>query len=393
MFDRITEPSADALHAVMAKYRADPRQHKVDLGVGVYRDETGHSPVMRAVKEAEAALLRDEDSKAYQALHGDDLFLEAMTGLVFGADHPAVREGRIAAIQGTGGTGSLRIALDLARAANPAARVHLGLPTWPNHLSLTDAAGLELVTHVYFDIPSQTIEMASVEQAAASAGEGDLFILHGPCHNPTGADLSAARRAGLLSALTAGGAIPLMDVAYYGLGDGLERDLGIVRDLAAKAERAFIAVACSKSFGLYRERTGILFVLCASAEERRRVQGQAERISRTLVSMPPAHGAGAVARILTDPRLRRMWEEELEQMRQRMLGLRAALAALANEAPILRGIESQKGIFRMLPLTPEQIEALGRDHAIHMAPSGRINVAGLKRGDAPRLAAALAAAG
>lgn len=391
MFDRITEPSADALHGVMARYRADTRPHRIDLGVGVYRDETGHSPVMRAVKQAEADLVEREDSKAYQALHGDDRFLEAMTELVFGTDHPAVRDGRVAAIQGTGGTGSLRIALDLARLAERQARVHVGLPTWPNHLSLADAAELELVTHRYFDIPAQRIEWEEVEAAAGSTRPGDIFVLHGPCHNPTGADLSREQRAGLLATLMRQGAVPLMDVAYYGLGEGLEADLAIVRDVAANAERALIAVACSKSFGLYRERTGILFVVCAGAAERARVQGQVERISRTLVSMPPAHGAGTVARILTDPRLRAMWETELEEMRRRMLSLRAELAALSNEAPILAGIDRQKGIFRMLPLTPDQAEALGRDHAIHMAPSGRINIAGLKRGDARLLAGALAA--
>ena len=391
MFSRINEPPADALHGVMAKYRADPRADKLDLGVGVYRDATGVSPVMRAVKQAEAELLREEPTKAYQALHGDERFIAAMTELVFGADHPAVRQERIAAIQGTGGTGSLRIALDLARIANLEARVHVGLPTWPNHLSLVQAAGLELAPHPYFDAASQKVDLDAIQGAAASAAAGDLFVLHGPCHNPTGADLSRDERAQLLDMLVQRGAVPLIDVAYYGLGDGLDADLQIVRDLAAKAERAFIAVACSKSFGLYRERTGVLFVLCSDAAERGRVHGEIARISRTLVSMPPAHGAGTVARILLDAGLRKLWSEELAEMRERMLGLRAELAALSNEAPILRGIEHQRGIFRMLPLTPEQTEALGRNHAIHMAPSGRINIAGLKRGDAGRLAAALAA--
>jgi len=393
MFSRITEPPADALHGVMAKFRADPRPDKIDLGVGVYRDETGVSPVMRAVKRAEAELLREEPSKAYQALHGDEHFIAAMTELVFGADHPAVKVGRIAAIQGTGGTGSLRIALDLARAANPEVRVHVGLPTWPNHLSLVQAAGLELGPHRYFDSATQTVDEDAIHGAAASAAAGDLFVFHGPCHNPTGADLSPEARARLLDTLSRRGAVPLIDVAYYGLGDGLEADLQIVRDLAASAERAFIAVACSKSFGLYRERTGVLFVLCADAAERSRIHGEIARISRTLVSMPPAHGAGTVARILLDAGFRKLWSDELVEMRERMLGLRAELAALSDKAPLLRGIERQRGIFRMLPLTPEQTEALGRDHAIHMAPSGRINIAGLKRGDAVRLADALSALG
>ncbi|MBA3677621.1 MAG: aspartate/tyrosine/aromatic aminotransferase [Sphingosinicella sp.] len=389
MFDQIQQPPSDALHGVMEKLRADSRPYKVDLGVGVYRDASGHSPVMRAVKEAEAILIEREDSKAYQSLHGDEVFLEAMTELVFGRDHPAVRTGRIAGIQGTGGTGALRVALDLARLARPDAKVHIGLPTWPNHLSLAEAVGLQIVTHPYFDPVSQAVDKEAVQQAAAATGEGDLFVLHGPCHNPTGADLSAGDRIGLLHSLMAKGAVPLVDLAYYGLGDGLEADLRIVRDLAERAERAFIAVACSKSFGLYRERTGILFVLCANRRERDHVHGQMARISRTLVSMPPAHGAGTVAHILADARLRSLWEAELEEMRQRILGLRGELAALANQAPMLRGVGKQKGIFRMLPISADQAMTIGRDHAIHLAPSGRINIAGLKLGDAKRLAEAL----
>jgi len=389
LFDRFPEPVADPLHAVMARCRADPRAEKMDLGVGVYRDDGGVSPIMRAVREAEIWLAGHGDTKAYQALAGDHDFIDAMTSLVLGNAHPAVQEGRIAAIQGTGGTGSLRIAMDLARIAEPGARLLLGLPSWPNHAALAAAARLELVTHTYFDVATQVIDYEAILEAARGARAGDLFVFHGPCHNPTGADLNRDQRLELLSILTARGAVPLIDAAYYGLGDGLEADLEVLRETAAAVPRAFIAVACSKSFGLYRERTGVLLAICADAGERARVQGQMEKTSRTLVSMPPAHGAAIVARILTEPSLRASWEEELAGMRQRIIGLRAELAALSNEAPILAGIDRQRGIFRMLPLTPEQTESLGCDHGIHMAQSGRINIAGLKRGDAPRLAAAL----
>ena len=391
MFDRFPEPVADALHAVMARFRADPRPHKIDLGVGVYRDDSGVSPIMAAVRQAEAALLEQETTKAYQALLGDERFVTAMTSMVFGDDHRAVLEGRIAAVQGTGGTGSLRIAMDLARIANPKARLHLGVPSWPNHAALAAAASLELVTHTYVDVARQTLEFDAIEAAARGAGEGDLFLLHGPCHNPTGADLSREQRGRILAILMERRAVPLIDAAYYGLGDGLEEDLATLREAATAVPRAFIAVACSKSFGLYRERTGVIFAVCASAEERARVQGQLEKTSRTLVSMPPAHGAATVALILTVPRLRDLWMQELAEMRSRMLGLRSELAALSNQVPMLRGIDEQRGIFRMLPLSPDQIDAVGREHAIHMAPSGRINIAGLKGGDAPRLAEALAA--
>lgn len=390
MFDRFPAPAADPLHAVMARCRADERAEKMDLGVGVYRDDSGASPIMQAVREAEAWLAETGDTKAYQALAGDNAFIDAMTDLVLGGMHTAVREDRVAAIQGTGGTGSLRIAMDLAKIAEPGARLLLGVPSWPNHASLAAAAGLELVTHIYLDVATQAIDYEAIKGAARSARGGDLFVLHGSCHNPTGADLTREQRRELMAMLGERGAIPLIDAAYYGLGEGLEVDLDILREAAAAAPRAFIAVACSKSFGLYRERTGILFAICADAGERDRVQGQMEKTSRTLVSMPPAHGAALVARILTEPGLRASWEEELAGMRSRILGLRAELAALSKAAPILAGIDRQRGIFRMLPLTPEQTETLGRDYGIHMAQSGRINLAGLKRGDAPRLARALA---
>lgn len=383
MFDRIPEPAGDALHAVMARYRADPRPDKLDLGVGVYRDESGVSPIMHAVRAAERALAEEGDTKAYQALAGDHAFIQAMTELIFGPAHA----GRIAAIQGTGGTGSLRIGLDLARIAMPGARLHLGLPSWPNHEALARATGMAMVPHRYFDPVSQSIDLIAIEGAARGTKAGDLFLLHGPCHNPTGADLPLEFRAHLLGLLETRGAVPLIDAAYYGLGDGLEPDLATLRDDLARIPRAFLAVACSKSFGLYRDRTGILFALATGPAERDRVQGQMEKTSRTLVSMPPAHGAAIVALILADPELRRSWEQELAAMRARLLGLRAELAALG--APILAGIAHQRGIFRLTPLGPDQVDRLGREHAIHMAPSGRINLAGLKPGDAPRLAAAL----
>jgi aromatic-amino-acid transaminase len=302
-----------------------------------------------------------------------------------------VRDGRVAAIQGTGGTGSLRIALELAKLATPGTRLHLGLPTWPNHIGLADAAAIERREHCYFDVEEERVDIAAIDTAALGAAEGDLFLLHGPCHNPTGADLTPGQRASIHSILAERGAVPLIDAAYYGLGGGLAADLQLLRDAAAASPRALISVACSKSFGLYRERSGILFAICASSAERDRVQGQLERISRTLVSMPPAHGAATVALVLTNPSLRASWEDELAEMRARMLGLRAELGALANVAPALRGVDGERGIFKLLNVSGAQIEALARIHAIHLAPSGRANLAGLKAGDAPRFAEALAA--
>ncbi|SMF69676.1 aromatic amino acid transaminase [Allosphingosinicella indica] len=386
MFQTIPDPVPDALHGVMAAFRADPRPHKIDLGVGVYRDDSGASPVMAAVKAAEARLVADQDSKAYQALKGDEAFVAGLGALALGVPLPP----RAAAIQGSGGTGCLRLALELAKAANPEVRLHLGLPSWPNHANLAAATGIALVTHRYFDVEAQRIDREAVRAAAEGTRAGDLFLFHGLCHNPTGSDLDDSDRAGLLAILRENGAVPLVDVAYYGLGDGLEADLAFVRTVAAEP-RALISVACSKAFGLYRERTGLLIAVAESEAEAARVQGRLETISRTLVSMPPAHGAAVVVDILVDSALRKDWMVELEEMRARIFGLRGELEALSNVAPMLAGISRQRGIFRMLPLSPDQIAALARDHAIHMAPSGRINIAGLKAGDAARLAEALAA--
>lgn len=386
MFQTIPDPVPDALHGVMAAFRADPRPHKIDLGVGVYRDDSGASPVMAAVNAAEARLVARQDSKAYQALKGDEAFVDALGALALGGPPPP----RAAAIQGTGGTGCLRLALELAKAANPEVRLHLGLPSWPNHANLAAAAGIELITHRYFDAAGQQIDIAAIRAAAEATRAGDLFLFHGPCHNPTGADLDESERADLLAILRENGAVPLVDAAYFGLGDGLDADLAFVRSVAAEP-RALISVACSKAFGLYRERTGLLIAVTESGAEAARVQGRLETISRTMVSMPPAHGAAVVADILADPALRADWVKELDKMRARITGLRAELEALSNVAPMLAGISRQRGIFRMLPLGSEKIATLARDHAIHMAPSGRINIAGLKAGDAVRLADALPA--
>jgi aromatic-amino-acid transaminase len=233
--------------ASWARYRADPRSEKIDLGVGVYRDETGASPVMQAVRDAERIRIERQDSKAYQALAGDHDFIAAMTDLVFGPDHPAVRDGRIAAIQGTGGTGSLRIAFELARLAQPqtapAARfAHLAQSSRPRRRH-----GTPVVPHRYFDVAEGRIDLAAIEAAARGSGEGDLFLLHGPCHNPDGADLTAAQRAALHAILAERGAVPLIDAAYYGLGDGLAADLQLLRDAAGASPRALISVACSKA--------------------------------------------------------------------------------------------------------------------------------------------------
>jgi aromatic-amino-acid transaminase len=344
------------------------------------------------VREAERIRIERQDTKSNQASRRP-CFIEDETQLVSTGSSGSARRAGSRRSRHRAAPGSLPHRRSNSPLARPDARLHLGIPSWPNHEGLARASGTEIAPYRYFDIGSGRIDLPAIEAAVGRAGEGDLFCCTAPVHNPTGADLTAGQRASLLATLADRGVMPLIDAAYYGLGDGLEPDLQTLRDAAASSPRALISVACSKSFGLYRERTGILFAICADGQERERVQGQMERISRTLVSMPPAHGAATVALVLTEPGLRTLWQEELEEMRGRMLGLRAELAGLVNIAPMLRGVDSERGIFKLLPLASDQIDALARDHAIHLAPSGRANLAGLKAGDAPRLAEALAAVG
>ncbi|WP_298396854.1 aromatic amino acid transaminase [Sphingobium sp.] len=388
MFSQIELSPPDPLYAAAAAFAADTRSDKIDLSVGVYRDEDGASPVMEVVKAAEAKLLREQATKAYRPLMGDPVFLAEMTRLALGDDHPAVAAGRVVAIQATGGTGALRLAAALARSASTTSVCHIGMPSWPSHPGVFGGEGLSIKAHDYWHAGSETPDWEAIQAAAAGAGAGDIFLMHGPCHNPTGIDLTMEQRASLLEELARNEAVPLMDIAYYGLGDGLEADLSIIRQMVAAVPRGIIAMSCSKAFGLYRERTGILFVLCADAGEAERVRGQIGILSRLLVSSAPAHGAEAVAHILHDAALNAAWRTELEEMRQRILTLRTRLSD--SGLPAFRDIVGQKGIFAMLPLSPDDVATLARDHAIYMPPSGRANLVGLRDVDVDRFTAAIA---
>lgn len=387
MFDTLNCPPEDPLHGVMARYQADPRTHRMDLGVGVYRDATGLAGVLNAVKAAEQRLVDTEASKAYLSLSGDRAFVEQMLALVLG---PLERDGsgmHVAAIQTCGGTGALRLAAALVARARPSARFHVGVPTWPSHEGVARDAGLAVVTYPY--LRDAAVDGDRMQAQAAATAPGDVFLMHGPCHNPTGCDTSDLLRREAIAELQTRGAVPLIDAAYYGLADGLGEDLEVLRAAVRGSERCMLAVSCSKAFGLYRERVGILFVTASSAEEARAVQGHLEQLSRAMVSMPPSHGAAVVAKILSDTDLRAEWLAELNGMRARLNGLRQRLAGTG--LPALARVAQGRGLFSMLPLTPELVERLARDHAIYMPRSGRINVAGLRDVDVERFAAAVAA--
>lgn len=381
MFETLQAQPADALLGLIKLFAADTRPTKLDLGVGVYKDEEGRTPIFRAVKAAEQILLETQESKAYLGPEGDIRFVDLLGALVFG-DIWSTRGDRIGGIQTPGGSGALRIGAELIGQISPRKRILLGLPTWPNHGPICTAAGLELGTYPYFDVPSQTLQFDAMLAALESAEPGDAVLLHGCCHNPTGADLSQEQWQAIADVLERRRLLPFVDVAYHGLGDGLETDLYGVRLLASRLDAVIVAVSCSKNFGLYRDRLGALYALTRSADTADIAKSHMARHARTAYSMPPDHGAAVVRIILSDEALARDWRSELDAVQQRIAEIRSALSVHGQAGPVdLAAVAQQKGMFSTLPLTKEQVYALRAQRAVYMADSGRINVAGLRIAD------------
>ncbi len=375
MFDALTRQPDDPLLALIGLFQKDERPGKVDLGVGVYRDETGRTPIFRAVKAAEKRLLETQDSKAYVGPEGDLVFLDHLWSLVAG---DTVERSHVAGVQTPGGSGALRLAADLI-ARMGGRGIWLGLPSWPNHAPIFKAAGLNIATYDFFDIPSQSVTFDNVVTALEGAAPGDAVLLHASCHNPTGGVLTEAQWMEVAQLAVQRSLLPLVDLAYQGFGRGLDQDVAGLRHLIGVVPEALVAVSCSKSFGLYRERTGAIFALTTSASSADTVRSNLAGLARTSYSMPPDHGAAVVRTILADPELRRDWAEELEAMRLRMTGIRHTLAeGLRTRWQSLGAIADQEGMFSMLPLTEAEVMRLRTEHGIYMPGSGRINIAGLK---------------
>lgn len=375
MFDALSRQPDDALLALIGLYRQDPRPGKVDLGVGVYRDEEGRTPVFRAVKAAERRLLDGQDSKSYLGLEGDTLYLDRLWDLVGGEAGTRVAA---AGVQTPGGSGALRLAADLALRGG-AKRMWIGTPSWPNHAGIFGAAGLEIATYPFFDTATQTVLFDRMMSALDGAEAGDVALLHASCHNPTGAPLSAAQWAEIAAVLEKRGVLPLIDIAYQGFGRGLDEDAAGLRHVVSSVPESLVAVSSSKSFGLYRERTGAIFAVAASAEAADLARSNLMGLARTSYSMPPDHGAAVVRTILDDAALTRDWKDELDGMRARINGIRRALAAgLRGAWPALEAVERQEGMFSLLPLTEAEVLRLRSEHAIYMPTSGRVNIAGLR---------------
>lgn len=387
MLDRLEPQSPDALLALIKLHAADPRGDKIDLGVGVYRTEDGATPVFAAIKAAERRLIDEQDSKSYLGPEGDMGFVNALMPWIFGGD--ATMGGRIAGMQTPGGTGAVRLAAALAQKAG-VTRLHMGVPSWPNHAQIFADLKLETVPfdHARAD---GTADLGAVLGAIRGARADEAVLLHGCCHNPTGIDYTPEEWEAIAEAFEASGAFPIIDTAYQGLGRGLEEDAAGLRAVLARVPEAFIAYSCDKNFGMYRDRVGGFYILADGHETLEKAFSNANALARASWSMPPDHGAAAVRLILRDPELTRMWQDELDTMRARMRQVRDRLAEAGMAGSVdLAPLGGQNGLFSMLPVTREQVAQLRDEHAVYMAGSGRINVAGLTMGNIDRFIEAVA---
>ncbi|MEP1768070.1 MAG: amino acid aminotransferase [Sulfitobacter sp.] len=389
MFENLQPQPADKILELIQKFRDDPRDEKVDLGVGVYKDATGLTPVMRAVKTAEHQLWETQDSKVYTGLAGDPAFGDAMIDLVLG---DAVARDSVAAAGTPGGTGAVRQAFELVQMARPDARVFVSDPTWPNHISILNYLGIEIVPYRYFDNETRGVDFDAMLEDLKTAKQGDVILLHGCCHNPTGANLNSAQWDEVIKVLLETGATPMIDIAYQGFGDGLDEDAVATRKVAAAVPECLIAASCSKNFGIYRERTGLLMSISADRNAQSLNQGTLAYLNRQNFSFPPDHGARLVTMILNDAALRADWQAELEDVRLSMLNLRTQLA---SELQRLSGsdrfsfLAQHRGMFSRLGTTPEIVEKLRADHGIYMVGDSRMNIAGLNAQTVPILAKAI----
>jgi aromatic-amino-acid transaminase len=362
---------ADSLLALIVLAEADQRPEKIDVGVGVFRDGAGNTPILNVMKEAEARLLDSQKTKSYLGSAGDKRYAELLRPILLG-EH--AEDQRIAGLQTPGGCGALRLGFELIATANPQARVFVGTPTWPNHPPIIDAVRLERIDYPYYERGQATIRFEDMIEALRSGDAGDVALLHGCCHNPTGADLSEDQWREVVRVVADRGLIPLIDIAYQGFGRGLDEDAFGVRLALSSCDEVIIAQSCDKNFSVYRDRVGSFWVKTGSPEATKTAMAHVYQRAREMWSMPPDHGAACVHIILEDAELRARWLVELQGMRDRINSIRAKIAAAD---PRLSFIGRQYGMFSMLPLSTEQVLKLRTDHGIYMADSGRFNVVGM----------------
>src|SRR5579863_5706698 len=394
MFERLELITADTILSLMAAFRADPDPRKVDLGVGVYRDDHGETPVPAAVRAAERALIERQTTKTYVGPAGNPGFNQEMARLVLGGEHPSLAARRVRIIQTPGGCGALRLGAELIRYASPDSVVHVSTPTWVNHVPLLSGSGLKLERYPYYDAARGAVLFSEMLAAFERLPPRAVVLLHASCHNPTGADLSQGEWRELLALVKRRQLLPFIDMAYQGLGEGLESDASGLRLFCAELPEVLFAVSCSKNFGLYRERAGALGILCESTAQADAGMSQLVRLARGLWSMPPDHGAAIVHGVLTDAALRQQWMAEVDVMRARIRQLRTEVVrqlAVACPGRDFSFIARHHGMFSLFGMATEQVRELRARHHIYMVDDSRMNVAGLSRENLEYFARSVAA--
>lgn len=380
MFQSIKPRPPDPILGLSAAYKNDTNPNKIDLGVGVYKDEPGNTPIMKAVKEAEKRLWNEENSKSYIPQAGPELYIKHTAELLLGRGHPVLKDKRSCTILAPGGSGCLRLAAEFVNNNFPGTRIWLSDPSWANHIPLLSSAGLKLEQYPYYNHESHTINFELMMETLKQASSGDLVLIHGCCHNPSGADLNRQQWQAVVELAQQQGFTPFLDLAYQGLGDGIDEDVYGLRLMAQELPELIIASSYSKNFGLYRERVGAVTLVTEKASQAEAISSQIVATAREMYSVPPAHGAALVAIILDDPELKAIWSEELTTMRNRLNGLRSMLVENFERKGVARDfsfIQNEKGLFSFLGLTTEQVQKLINEYSIYLVNSSRINVAGI----------------
>ncbi|MFC3052575.1 amino acid aminotransferase [Kordiimonas pumila] len=392
MFTNLSVAPADPILSLAQLFANDKSADKVDLGIGIYKDHTGKAPVLKAVKKAEQWLLETQATKAYISSAGNPDYNLVTRELLFGANKDLL--GRSLTVQTPGGTGALRIAADYIRKLQGKTRIFIPDPTWTNHKAIFTVAGYELVPYSYYDVASGELTFDAMMTSLKGMKEGDVLLLHGCCHNPSGADPDLEQWQQIADLLVKTGALPLVDLAYLGFGNGLNEDAEGLRLLASCVPEMVIASSYSKNFALYRERVGALTLVARDTDNVTLARAHMMPVARTNYSMPPDHGAAIVAKILGTPDLRREWEVELSTMRNRINTMRSRLVTLLAEHGSKRDysyLENQRGMFALLGISPEAVEKLRSEHHVHIIGSGRVNIAGLTEDNILHVARAIAA--
>ncbi|WP_041416375.1 amino acid aminotransferase [Shewanella halifaxensis] len=393
MFNKLTAMPADPILGLLTKYREDDHSQKVDLGVGVYKDESGHTPILSCVKKAEKFRLETESTKVYIGPTGSADFNRLMSELAFGAVHPAIIANRIRTVSTPGGTGALRVAADFIKRCNPNAVIWVSDPTWANHTGLFEAAGITVKTYPYYDYETKSLKFDEMKAALANVSSDDVVLLHACCHNPSGMDLSVPQWDEIITLTADKGFTPLIDMAYQGFGDGVDEDAYGVRKMAAAVNDMILCSSCSKNFGLYRERIGACTIIAKDATRADIAFSVLLYVIRCIYSMPPAHGAAIVETILGSDELKQEWLDELTVMRERINGNRTMLVNKLKEKGVQRNfdfIAQQKGMFSFLGITAAQVAELQEHYSVYMVDSSRISIAGIGTGNVDYLAESIA---